>query len=476
MSLLSRIRSAGNEQIDNTFLIYFRIVFGFILVWGMVKYFHQDLIWTCFQEPRLHFTYLGFDFVRPLPGQGMQALFLVISISAACVMLGFRYRIATAVFFLSFTYMFLLDQSWYLNHYYLVCLVGFLLLFIPADRAFSIDAIRSKELQSDTTPRWVLWLLRLQFSIPYFFGGLAKLNSDWLRGEPMRTWMAAKTDFPLIGQFFTEQWCVSVFSYGGVLFDLFVVPLLLWKRTRVPALVFCVMFHLSNHFLFKIGIFPWLMLFVTFALFPPFDLARLRFWSKASRSADETNVDYQLPAFGKLMLIGFVALQLLVPFRHYLYPGDVSLSREGHCFAWRMKLNRRVFDVRLNVHHADGRIEPVKLHEWVTAARLKGFRSPNQVQQLAKAIRKHHEEIDKKPVQIKGTTTVTVNDREPFVLIRDDVDLSRTPRSLFAAKWIETHPDRVAPKLKNADPEPATAFQPTGRDHCVVQLDLEVSR
>ena len=278
MSLLSRIRSAGNEQVDNTFLIYFRITFGFLLVWATMKYFHQDLIWTCFQEPRILFTFRGFEFVRPLPGYGMQALFLTIAISAACIMVGFRYRIATSVFFISFTYMFLLDQSWYLNHYYLVCLVAFLLQFMPAEQAFSIDALRSKEIRFDTTPRWVLWLLRLQFSIPYFFGGLAKLNPDWLRGEPMRTWLAAKTDFPVVGQFFTEPWCVGMFSYGGILFDLLVVPLLLWKRTRIPALVFCVMFHTMNHFLFKIGIFPWLMLIVTFMLFPPFDLSRLRFW------------------------------------------------------------------------------------------------------------------------------------------------------------------------------------------------------
>ena len=405
------------------------------------------------------FTFRGFEFVRPLPGYGMQALFLTIAISAACIMVGFRYRIATSVFFISFTYMFLLDQSWYLNHYYLVCLVAFLLQFMPAEQAFSIDALRSKEIRSDTTPRWVLWLLRLQFSIPYFFGGLAKLNPDWLRGEPMRTWLAAKTDFPVVGQFFTEPWCVGMFSYGGILFDLLVVPLLLWKRTRIPALVFCVMFHTMNHFLFKIGIFPWLMLIVTFMLFPPFDLSRLRFWKKTARSSGESSPDFQLPGLGKLMLVGFVAFQILMPFRHFLYPGDVALTREGHCFAWRMKLNRRTFDMNLNVHHANGRVEPVKLHEWISGSQYNGFRNLDQFQQLAIEVRKHHEAIDKRPVQVKGTATVTVNDREPVLLFKDDVDLSRTPQNPFPAKWIETHPDRVAAKQKS-----------------VQQSDLEVSQ
>ena len=472
MSFLSRIRSAGNEQIDNTFLVYFRIAFGFILAWGMMKYFHHDLIWTCFQEPRLLFTYRGFDFIKPLPGYGLNALFLVIAISATCIALGFRYRLAATVFFLSFTYMFLLDQSWYLNHFYLICLLGFLLPFMPAEQAFSIDALRSKEIRSDTTPRWVLWLLRLQIGIPFFYGGLAKLNPDWLTGEPMRTWLADRTHIWLIGQFFQQEWCVYAFSYGGLLYDLFIIPLLLWKRTRIPALIFSVMFHGLNHFMFTIGIFPWLMLAATFLLFPPFEFSRLRFWKTTTRTESESlphpdsRTLFQLPSFGKWLLYGFLTLQLLLPFRHFLYPSDVAFSREGHCFSWRMKLNIRKYDLNLFVHHADGHIDPVDMYKWVTLAQSKGFRNLDQIQQLARAIRKHHEAIDKKPVQVKGTAIVIVNHSDPFELIRDDVDLSRTPRTILPADWIRTHRDSQDNKENEnnkvpAKPAPSTASKST---------------
>ena len=469
MSFLSRIRSAGNQQIDNTFLVYFRIAFGFILAWGMMKYFHHDLIWTCFQEPRLLFTYRGFDFVKPLPGYGMNVLFMVIAISAACIAVGFRYRLAATVFFFSFTYMFLLDQSWYLNHFYLICLLGFLLPLIPAERAFSIDALRWKEIRSDTTPRWVLWLLRLQIGVPYFYGGLAKLNPDWLTGEPMRTWLAEKTHIWVIGPFFQEEWCVYAFSYGGLLYDLFIIPLLLWKRTRIPALIFSVMFHVLNHFMFTIGIFPWLMLAATFLLFPPFELSRLRFWKTTTRTDPESQTDFRLPSFGKWMLYGFLALQLLLPFRHFLYPGDVAYSREGHCFSWRMKLNNRKYVLKLFVHHADGRVEPVKMYQWVTQAQKKGFRNLDQIQQLALAIRKHHEAIDKQPVEVKGTAIVTVNRREPFDLIRSEVDLSRTSRTLLPADWIKTrrYSQNMEANENNkvpAKPDPSTASNSTKAD------------
>ena len=479
MSFLSRVRSVGNEQIDNTFLIYFRIAFGFILAYGMLKYFQHDLIWTCFQEPRLLFTYRGFDFVKPLPGYGLNVLFLIIATSATCIALGFRYRLAAMVFFFSFTYMFLLDQSWYLNHFYLICLLGFLLPFIPAERAFSIDALRSKEIRSDTTPRWVLWLLRLQIGIPYFYGGLAKLNPDWLTGEPMRTWLAARTHIWVIGQFFQEEWCVYAFSYGGLLYDLFVIPLLLWKRTRIPALIFSVMFHVLNHFMFNIGVFPWLMLAATFVLFPPFDLSRLRFWKTTTRTeseselltAPELRTVFQLPSFGKWMLYGFLTVQLFLPFRHFLYPGDVAYSREGHCFSWRMKLNTRECDLKLFVHHTDGRVDPVKMYQWVSLAQTKGFRNLDQIQQLALAIRKHYEAIDKQPVQVKGTATVTVNRRKPFDLIRDDIDLSRTPRTILPANWINTRRNSQHMKKNEnikvpAKPAPSSASKST-------EVDLE---
>ena len=468
MSFFSQIRSAGNQQIDNTFLVYFRIAFGFILAFGMMKYFHHDLIWTCYQEPRLLFTYLGFDFVKPLPGYGMNILFLTIAISATCIALGFRYRLAATVFFLSFTYMFLLDQSWYLNHFYLICLLGFLLQFIPAEQAFSIDALRFKEIRSDTTPRWVLWLLRLQIGIPYFYGGLAKLNPDWLAGEPMRTWLAARTHIWGIGQFFQEEWCVYALSYGGLLYDLFVIPLLLWKRTRIPALIFSVMFHVGNHFLFTIGIFPWLMLAATFVLFPPLELSRLRFWKKTTRTEFESQTEpesptvFQLQSIMKWLLYGFLTIQLLLPFRHFLYPSNVTLSREGHCFSWRMKLNTRDVDLKLFVHHADGRVDPVNIHQWITLAQKKGFRNLDQIQQLARAIRKHHEAIDKQTVQVKGMAMVTVNKHEPFDLIRKDVDLSRTPRTFLPADWINTRRNNQNTKEPEnskvpAKPTPSTA-------------------
>ena len=133
----------------------------------------------------------------------------------------------------------------------------------------SLDAWRGRAHCPETVPVWALWLLRAQVGIIYIYGGVAKLNGDWLRGEPMRTWLRHRVDDPSLASLVAEEWVVGLFSYGGLLFDLLVVPLLLWRRTRALAFVAALGFHLTNAALFQIGIFPWLMIAATTVFFTP---------------------------------------------------------------------------------------------------------------------------------------------------------------------------------------------------------------
>ena len=182
---------------------------------------------------------------------------------------GLFYRLAAALFFLGITYVFLLDTAMFQNHLYLISLLSFLMIFVPAHRAFSLDAWRRPALGSDTVPAWALWLLRFQIAVPYFYGGLAKLNYDWLvRAQPMTVWMAEGTEGSW-GRPLHAAWGPYVLSWGGVLFDLLIVPALLWRRTRIPALLLAVTFHLTNSQLFTIGVFPWLMIAATLLFLEP---------------------------------------------------------------------------------------------------------------------------------------------------------------------------------------------------------------
>ena len=286
----------------------------------------------------------------------MYLLFVALGILAVFILLGFYYRLSAILFFLIFTYTFLLEEARYLNHFYLVSLVSFILIFLPCDRLLSIDSCLHPKRRSTTVPAWTLWLLRSQIAIPYFYAGVAKLNSDWLQGEPLRMWLAARTDFPLIGSYFTQEWMVYFLTYGGLILDLFVVPFLIWPRTRLAAFLATLVFHLMNVRLFSIGIFPWFMIGATLMFFSPsFPRFVLRERGMGNReqgvlSVSATGMEEEglskiklsTRQYLTLTLLGiYLALQLLIPLRHHLYPGNVNWTEEGHRFAWRMKLRTK---------------------------------------------------------------------------------------------------------------------------------------
>lgn len=114
--------------VDTAVLAYFRIAFGLIMLWEVSRYFTNGWITRYWVEPVVNFPYYGFGWVRPLPGMGMELLFAGLGVLAIFIMLGFYYRLSATLFFLGFTYSFLLEQARYLNHFYLIVLLSFLLI------------------------------------------------------------------------------------------------------------------------------------------------------------------------------------------------------------------------------------------------------------------------------------------------------------------------------------------------------------
>jgi hypothetical protein len=221
--------------VDASSLATFRVLFGALMLWEVYRYHDYDRIFRYYIAPDFLFPYEFFLFLSPLPGPWMYLVFFVMGLAALGVALGFFYRISAFLFFLTYTYVFLLDKAQYNNHYYLISLLAFLLICVDAHRWASIDQKLRPRLHEEFVPFWHLFILRAQVFLVYFFGGVAKLNSDWLAGEPMRAWLANRADYPLVGQFFTTEAGVYFFTYGGLLFDLGVGWLLVWKRTRFLA-------------------------------------------------------------------------------------------------------------------------------------------------------------------------------------------------------------------------------------------------
>ncbi|MHC4108371.1 MAG: HTTM domain-containing protein, partial [Planctomycetota bacterium] len=150
------------DPVDIASLVLFRIMFGAIMLWEVWRYFDHGWIRRYYIEPVFHFKYYGFGWVKAWPGDGMYWHFVAMGLLAAFILSGFLYRLSTALFFLAFTYVYLLDQARYLNHFYLVSLISFLMIFVPAHRALSIDAWLRPGIRRDITPAWSIWILRAQ--------------------------------------------------------------------------------------------------------------------------------------------------------------------------------------------------------------------------------------------------------------------------------------------------------------------------
>ena len=257
------------DPIDPSSLVFFRIAFGTIMLIEMWRFYANDWITRYYVDTEFMFKYFGFGWVQPWPDDGMYWHFALLAVLSACIALGFLYRIATVLFFFAFTYIFLLEEARYLNHFYFVIILAFLMMLVPAHRYFSLDALLRPKLRSERVPAWTLWTIRAQIEIILIYAGLVKINPDWLRLEPLGMWLSRRDDLPLVGPLFNEDWVVAIAAYGSIAIHIIGAPLLLFRRTRVPAIVAYFGFHLSNHFLFTIGIFPWLTMAATLMFLDP---------------------------------------------------------------------------------------------------------------------------------------------------------------------------------------------------------------
>lgn len=273
---------------------------------------------------------------------GMYVVFGMMVLASLGIIFGWFYRASAITFFLFFSYVELIDKTNYLNHYYFVSLVSFLLILVPAHQAFSMDVKRGAVSARSTCAALFINALKLQLGIVYFFAGLAKINADWLlRAQPLKLWLSAHVHKPLIGELFRWKVTAFIFSWAGMLYDITVPFLLNSRRTRVFAYCAVIGFHLITYWLFPIGMFPFIMIGATLIYFPAsIHEKALSFLQRVPR---RTAVSYA--ALGRSfiswklsVLIIFFTFQLVFPLRYLAYPGDLFWTEQGYRFSWRVML------------------------------------------------------------------------------------------------------------------------------------------
>ena len=138
-SLRQRFVDPLFEQVDASSLAFFRVAFGLIMLVECWRFWSKGWIERYYIEPEFFFKYYGFEWVEPWPGSGMLWHFALLALLSLLVTLGLFYRCAAILLFFAFSYVFLLDQARYLNHFYLVMLIAVNLMLVPANR-FALDA------------------------------------------------------------------------------------------------------------------------------------------------------------------------------------------------------------------------------------------------------------------------------------------------------------------------------------------------
>ena len=433
------ISQALVAPVDVSALATFRVFLGMIMVWEVYRYHYYGRIARYYIEPHFFFPYELFPFLHPLPGPWMYLVFFGMGLAALGVALGFLYRASAILFFLTYTYVFLLDKTQYNNHYYFISLLGFLLIFVDAHRWASVDQKLRPDLQGEQVPYWQFFIFKAQVFIVYFYAAVAKINPDWLVGEPMRTWLLNRADYPVIGPFLATEAGVYFFTYGGLLFDLLVGFLLLWRPTRLLAFLGLLVFHLLNSWLFSIGIFPFLMIAATILFVEP-DWPR-RILRGAPRPATTSP-----PAYSNLYrkaIVSFVglylALQILIPLRHWLYPGEVSWTEEGHRFSWHMKLRDKAGQIAFTITDPQTQQTwPVDMYQDLDPRQVDKMASrPDMILQYAHYLKQKAEAAGIQNPVVRVEARAALNGRPYQLLIDPEANLAEMPYTIFArAPWI----------------------------------------
>jgi hypothetical protein len=444
------LRSLLSRPVPVDGLAAFRLLFGLVMVLGLARYVAQGWVHTVLVEPTFFFKYPGFEWVRVFDPPLLYAWFAGTALAALLMALGVGGRWAPAAFGLGFAYIQLMDVTNYLNHYVLVVLASGLLVVVPAHRSLGWQhGFRST---GATVPAWMLWLLRFQVAVVYLNAALAKLGTDWLLyGQPMNLWMSARNELPIIGPWLGEPAVALAMSWAGFLYDLMIVPALLWRRTRGLAYVAVLAFHGLTWVLFDIGMFPFIMTVATTLFFDP-DWPRR--WGVRANPPPVAGPDPVRPiSRGAVAGLGlYAALSILVPLRHWAYPGDVLWTEEGMRFAWKVMVREKNGALTYRVRDPrSGRtwsVSPQDYLDWRQTQEMSG--QPDLILQLGQHIGWDFRRRGIEGAEVRVEARVSLNGRAPALLVDPSVDLMRVEPSWRPARWILPAPRSEPPVLRLA--------------------------
>jgi hypothetical protein len=425
-----------------------RILFGMVTFVSTLRFMLLGWVDIHFNSA-FQFKYFGFEWVEVMPIQLMYAIHILMLLASLGIMFGAYYRISAVLFFLSFTYCELIDITYYLNHYYFVSLIGLLLCIVPANVYYSVDAWRNPTIKRTYIPAWCINIFKAQLIIVYFFAGIAKINPDWLLDAmPLKIWLPAHSDLPVIGKLLTDPITAYIFSWGGMLFDISIGYFLLKKQTRVWAWLLVLFFHGITGWLFQIGVFPLVMSAITLVFFSAhfhqlfLGLLQRVFQLKSQKWSEQNHKLYYEKPLVKAALATFFAawfgFQLLFPMRYLLYPGKLFWTEEGYRFSWRVMLMEKAGSAIFYITNAATQKEMmIDNTEFLNAHQEKQMATqPDLILQYAQYLKAYYKKQGVEISKVRADVYVTLNTKPSKLLIDNQQNLLGLTDSWKHKNWI----------------------------------------
>ena len=436
-------------------LVSFRILFGLTMFFSTLRFILNGWVYDLYIAPNYYFTYYGFDWVHPLSPSGMYLLFGLLIILSLFITAGLFYRLSTISFFCIFTYIELIDKTNYLNHYYFISLVSFLLIFVPANRYFSVDTYIGITKRTQKVEAWTINLLKFQLAVVYVFAGISKLNYHWLiEAQPLSNWLKHQVDLPFIGGLMKYEMTAYVFSWGGALFDLCIPFILLNRNIRIYGYLFVVVFHLLTWLMFPIGVFPFVMIVSTLIFFSDrFHQTLIALFQKIIPFRSEmrnpklivqTSKTYRVLLTTAISI--YIGIQLIVPMRYLFYDGKLFWHEQGYRFSWRVMLIEKAGYAQFYIHDNQDRKKLIDNSTYLTKQQEKMMATqPDMILQYAHHLRDIYsdtliiegaEKIELKTPKVTADIRVNLFNSGSRPFIDPNVNLSDIKRGLHQKNWV----------------------------------------
>ena len=425
-------------KVDNSPLLIFRIFFGILVSLECYGAMLTGWVKNTLVDPQFTFNFIGFDWLQPLPGYGMYIYFFIMGTLGIGIALGYKYRFSIISFTILWTGVYLMQKTSYNNHYYLLILISLMMCFFPANVGYSLDAKENPSIRKDYMFGYVKWIVILQLFIIYTYAAIAKVYGDWLDFGIIKILMSDKAGYYVIGDLLQQAWIHKIIGVFGILFDLLIVPVLLWKPTRKIAFIASIFFHLFNSIVFQIGIFPYLSLAFIVFFFEADTIRKIFFKKKLLYVKNEI----QIPSFKtSLFIIGgvYFVIQLALPIRHHFIKDNVLWTEEGHRLSWRMMLRGRSGKINFNVIDKETKASTfVNLDKYLSRKQRNRIAAhPDFIWQFAQRIKKEYAEKGEEVSVFVVNSKVSINGKPYRAFIDPKVDLANEEWNHFGHhEWI----------------------------------------